>query len=196
MDITPDQFIRQWLRLGPAQATVSHFEAQIHDFTYTAGKLSEDRFKQSFAQGGFYGSGAKWPERTSRWGRKFAHPVMNHTGLLKSAIDGDQFTDNVTRKPAPGRKAAFKRFTEYRINVNPESVAWPGVRGVRGSGATTYAAVHNAPPSMGFWTNQYRKSRPERRQFIGLNKKLDLEIARHYHTIFNGLPGIHTVHML
>ena len=189
MNITPEQFYKQWLRLGPAQATVSHFERQVHEFTFTAGSYSKDRFRQSFNQGGFYGSGARWAERTLRWGRRFSHPVMNHTGLLRGSIDGDKYTENVTRKPAPGRKAAFKRFTAYVITAAPESVAMRGVRGVRRDGApTTYAAVHNAPPSFGFWTNQYRKSRPAQRQFMGLNKKLDAEIARHYPMIFNGLP--------
>lgn len=61
---------------------------------------------------------------------------------------------------------------------------------MRKVGPTTYAAVHNVPASFGFWTNQYHKSRPVRRQFMGFNKKLDAEIARYYNTIFNGLPGI------
>ncbi len=191
MNITPEQFYRQWLRLGPAQATVSHFERQVHEFTFTAGSYSKDRFQQSFNQGGFYGSGARWAERTSRWGRRFTHPVMNHTGLLRSVIDGTTTTDRVTHKPAPGRKAAFRRHHTHTIIAAPESVAMRGVRGVRRDGKpTTYAAVHNAPPSFGFWTNQYRKSRPVQRQFMGLNKKLDAEIARNYKMIFNGLPGI------
>lgn len=178
------------MRLGPAAATVSHFEFQVHEFAYTAGRYSQDRFRQSFTQGGFYGTGKPWPQRTSEWGRRFAHPVMNHTGLLKSAISGSQISGNLTRKPAPGRAAAHRRHLTYTIAANPESAAWKGRRGVRASGPTTYAAVHNAPPSFGFYTNQYRKSRPERRQFMGLNKKLDAEIARHYNTIFNGLPGV------
>jgi hypothetical protein len=192
MNITPQQFYKQWLRLGPAAATVSHFDRQVHDFTFTAGRVSKDRFQQSFTQGGFYGSGQRWPERTSRWGRRFHHPVMNHTGLLKAAIDGDSFSDKVSRKPAPGRKAAFRRHTTYTLVAAPESVAMRGVRGVRKDGApTTYAAVHNAPPTeFGHWSNQHRKSRPVQRQFMGLNKKLDAEIARYYNTIFNGLPGV------
>lgn len=68
MDLTPDQFYKQWLRLGPAAATVSHFERQVFDFTHLAGRFAKDRFEQSFTQGGFYGSGCPWPARTSRWG--------------------------------------------------------------------------------------------------------------------------------
>lgn len=170
--------------------TVSHFEVQVSDFTALAGRFSQDRFRRSFDEGGFYGTGQKWPERTSRWGRRFDHPVMKHSGLLQSVINGDQVTDNVTHKPAPGRKAAFRRSSSYTIVANPESVTWPGRRGVRKVGPTTYAAVHNAPASFGFWTNQYHKSHPVRRQFMGLNKKLDAEIARYYNMIFNGLPGI------
>lgn len=190
MEITLDQFCKQWLRLGPASATVSHFERQVFDFTHIAGSYSKDRFKQSFEQGGFYKTGEKWPERTSRWGRKFQHPIMNHSGLLKSSIDGVGKSNNKTIKPAPGRKAEFSRSINYTIEAKPESVAWPGRRGVRSNGPTTYAAVHNAPASFGLYTNQYRKSRPVRRQFMGLNKALDAEIARYYNYIFNGLPGI------
>lgn len=192
MNITPDQFYKQWLRLGPAQATVSHFENQVIDFTATAGRFSQDRFKRSFDEGGFYGSGQRWPERTSRWGRNLTHPVLKHTGLLRSVIDGDLYTSNVTHKPAPGRKSEFGRSSVYKIVANPESVKREanGRRGVRKNGPTTYAAVHNAPASFGFWTNQYRKSRPVRRQFMGPNTKLDAEIARYYNMIFNGLPGI------
>lgn len=190
MNITPDQFYKQWLRLGPAQATVSHFERQVLDFTATAGRFSADRFRRSFDEGGFYGTGQRWAERTSRWGRRCTHPVMKHTGLLQSTIDGDRSTDNKTQKPAPGRRAAFRRLSIYTIVANPESVKMEKYRGVRKSGPTTYAAVHNAPASFGFWTNQYHKSRPVRRQFMGPNRKLDAEITRYYNTIFNGLPGI------
>jgi len=116
---------------------------------------------------------------------------MNHTGLLRSVIDGRQSSEKLSRKPAPGRKAAFKRLVTHTIVAAPASVAIPGVRGVRKDGRpNTYAAVHNAPPSAGFWTNQHRKSRPVQRQFMGPNKRLDAEIARHYNYIFNGLPGI------
>lgn len=190
MKLTPDQFYKQWLRLGPAMATVSHFERQVHDFTYIAGSYSKDRFQQSFSQGGFYGTGETWPERTSRWGRRFTHPVMNHSGLLKSVIDGSQSSENVDHKPAPGRESAYRKTSTYTIEANPVSEAWTGRRGVRTVGPTTYAAVHNAPSSFGFYTNQHRKSRPVRRQFMGPNKKLDAEIARYYNYIFNGLPGI------
>lgn len=196
MNITPDQFYKQWLRLGPAQATVSHFEVQVSDFTALTGRFSQDRFQRSFDEGGFYGSGQKWSARTSRWGRRFDHPVMKHSGLLQASIDGDSSSDKVTHKPAPGRKAAFRRSSIYTIVANPESVAWQGRRGVRKYGPTTYAAVHNAPASFGFWTNQYHKSRPVRRQFMGLNSKLDAEIARYYNTIFNGLPGVGNSPML
>lgn len=200
MNITPDQFYKQWLRLGPAQATVSHFENQVLDFTATAGRFSQDRFQRSFEEGGFYGSGQKWPARTSRWGKRFTHPIMKDFGLLESSINGKSQTKNITHKPAPGRESAFQRFTSYSIVAAPvttknqlekeEDGKKRKHRGLRRSGPTTYAAVHNAPASFGFWTNQYHKSRPVRRQFIGLNKKLDAEIARYYNTIFNGLPGV------
>ena len=108
---------------------------------------------------------------------------------MERSIDGALYSDNKSVKPAPGRKAAFRRSLRYTISASPESEALRGVRGVRRSGPTTYAAVHNAPEGT-YWSNQYRKSRAVRRQFMGPNPKLDAEIARHYPYIFNGLPGI------
>ena len=122
-------------------------------------------------------------------GRRLTHPVLRHAGTLEQSIDGSLYSDNRTVKPAPGRKAAFRRSQTYTITAAPESSPWQGVRGVRRSGPTTYAAVHNAPGGT-YWSNQYRKSRAVRRQFMGTNPKLDAEIARHYPYIFNGLPGI------
>jgi hypothetical protein len=188
-EITPEQFYKQWLRLGPAAATVSHFERQVFDFTYLAGRFSKDRFEQSFAQGGFYGTAHRWAPRASRWGRRFTHPVLRHSGLLEQSLSGMLRSDNKSTKPAPGRKAAFRRSITYTIEAAPQSVAWPGRRGIRRSGPTTYAAVHNAPDGT-YWSNQYRKSKAVRRQFMGPNRTLDAEIARHYAYIFNGLPGI------
>lgn len=188
-ELTPDQFFKQWLRLGPAAATVSHFERQVFDFTYQAGRFAEDRFQQSFRQGGFYGTGQRWKERTSRWGRRRSHPVLQHTGLLKSSIDGTLHSDNKSTRPAPGRKAAFRRRITYTVEAAPKSVAMKGHRGVRRTGSTTYAAVHNAPDGT-YWSNQYHKSRSVQRQFMGHNSRLTAEIARYYAYIFNGLPGI------
>ena len=189
MNITPDQFCKQWLRLGPAAATVSHFDRQVFDFTYQAGRFAKDRFKQSFGQGAFYGSGRPWPARTSRWGQRRTHPVLRHTELLKSSIDGLSYSYNKSVKPAPGRKAAFRRRIVHTVTAAPESVTMRGHRGVRHAGPTTYAAVHNAPTGT-YWSNQYRKSRAVQRQFMGPNPRLTAEIARHYAYIFNGLPGI------
>ena len=189
MDITLDQFCKQWLRLGPAAATVSHFEFQVSEFVYLAGRFSKDRFEESFRQGAFYGSGRPWPARASRWGRRRTHPVLRHTGLLAGSIDGDSRNYKLDRKPAPGRKAAFRRKEVYTVTAAPESVALRGHRGVRHAGPTTYAVVHNAPTGT-YWSNQYRRSRAVQRQFMGPNPKLTAEIARHYAYIFNGLPGI------
>jgi hypothetical protein len=189
MDITLDQFCKQWLRLGPAAATVSHFDRQIFGFRDIAGRFSKDRFEESFRQGAFYGSGRPWPARTSRWGVRRTHPVLRHTGLLAGSIDGTPYSYNRSVKPAPGRKAAFRRRITYVLTAAPESVAMKGHRGVRHTGPTTYAAVHNAPTGT-YWSNQYRKSRSVQRQFMGPNPRLTAEIARYYAYIFNGLPGI------
>ena len=45
MDITLDQFCKQWLRLGPAAATVSHFDRQIFGFRDIAGRFSKEWLK-------------------------------------------------------------------------------------------------------------------------------------------------------
>lgn len=191
MKIKPDQFYKQWLRLGTASAMVSFFERQVFDFTTFAGDLTKHRFKESFRQGGFYGTGMKWPARASKWGQKFDHPVMVDTGLLQSNIDGGINYGNKDKKPAPGQKAVYKKGHSYTINANPASVAIQGKRGVRKDGPTTYAAVHNTDPRIsGYYTNQWHKSRPEHRQFMGLNKKIDAEITKLYPYIFNGLPGV------
>lgn len=116
MNLTPDQFYKQWLRLGPAAATVSHFERQVFDFTHLAGRFSQDRFRQSFRQGGFYGSGQPWPARTSRWGRRLTHPVLRHAGTLEQSIDGSLYSDNRTVKPARAarRHSGARRPTRSR----------------------------------------------------------------------------------
>lgn len=196
MNITPEQFYNQWILNLKNQTKVSFFENQVLRFAQTAGDISKDRFRKSFEEGGFYGTGQRWPERTSRWGRRFTHPVMRDFGLLASSIKGERHTHNIKQKPAPGRKAAFQQLAIYPIVAAPETTdSEKGEeksrhRGMRHSGPTTYAAVHNAPASFGFWTNQHHKSRPVRRQFIGLNRKLDAEIARYYNMIFNGFPGV------
>jgi len=50
MDLTPDQFYKQWLRLGPAAATVSHFERQVFDFTHLGelNKITDNKFTTTY----------------------------------------------------------------------------------------------------------------------------------------------------
>ena len=87
MRITLEQFCEQWAPKGNGRYLPNKMEFNTHDFVTMAGEYSKSRFRTSFAEGGLYGSGKPWPERKSRWGRRFTHPVMNDTGTLSRSID-------------------------------------------------------------------------------------------------------------
>ena len=65
--ITLEEFVSHWDRGTGARSMSSLFAKNIGDFTTRAGDYSRSRFASSFAEGGFYGSGTKWPVRTSKW---------------------------------------------------------------------------------------------------------------------------------
>lgn len=88
MRITLEQFCEQWAPKGNGRYLPNKMEFNTHDFVTMAGEYSKSRFRTSFAEGGLYGSGKLWPERKSRWGRRFTHPVMNDTGNLSRSISG------------------------------------------------------------------------------------------------------------
>lgn len=187
--ITLDQFCAQWV-LNPTvpntRIMASRLEHNIGDFVTRAGEYSKSRFISSFAEGGFYGSGTKWAPRTSKWGKKFTHPIMIDTGELKNQIKG-----------AKGRSGNyggyhtkdFKRSYSYEITTNEQSFPITGKRGSK-RGRNNYAAVHNTDPKLGLYTvNQYSSRRPEQRQFIGLSPKIDNFINTFLvPTIFKGFP--------
>ena len=89
MRITLEQFCEQWAPKGNGRYLPNKMEFNTHDFVTMAGEYSISRFRTSFAEGGFYDSGKPWPERKSRWGRRFTHPVMNDTGTLSRSITGE-----------------------------------------------------------------------------------------------------------
>ena len=89
MRITLEQFCEQWAPKGNGRYLPNKMEFNTHDFVTMAGEYSKSRFRTSFAEGGLYGSGKLWPERKSRWGRRFTHPVMNDTGNLSRSIFGE-----------------------------------------------------------------------------------------------------------
>lgn len=164
-------------------------EFNTHDFVTMAGEYSISRFRTSFAEGGFYGSGKSWPERKSRWGRRFTHPVMNDTGTLSRSITGEADRmdhTNITQRGYGERKKIFRRGARYAIRTKASNFKQPGKRGA----SKSYAAVHNTDPALGLYTvNQYSSRRPEHRQFIGISPKLNHTVNQLFIPIlFRGFP--------
>lgn len=88
--ITLDEFCNQWARGKDVRPFHSLLAKNAEDFVTLAGEYALSRFRTSFAEGGFYGSGTKWAPRTSKWGKKFTHPVLIDSGELKSKIKGQK----------------------------------------------------------------------------------------------------------
>ena len=118
MRITLEQFCEQWAPKGNGRYLPNKMEFNTHDFVTMAGEYSKSRFRTSFAEGGLYGSGKLWPERKSRWGRRFTHPVMNDTGNLSRSIFGEaerMDRTNLTQRAYGERKKIFRRGARYAI---------------------------------------------------------------------------------
>lgn len=173
MKISLEQFCEQWAPKGNGRYLPGKMEFNTHDFVTMVGEYSKSRFHTSFIEGGFYGSGKAWPERKSRWGHRFTHPVMNDSGTLSRSIFGeaaDMTHTNITQRAYGGRKKIFRRGARYTIRTKASNSKQPGKRGA----SRSYAAVHNTDPALGLYTvNQYSKRRPEHRQFIGIDPKLN-----------------------
>lgn len=189
--ITIEQFCNQWAPKGSDRYLVNKLEFNTHDFVTLAGDYSRSRFRSSFAEGGFYGSGKKWPERTSRWGKKFTHPVMIDTGTLSGARaivgEADAMSQtNITQRAYGSSKGIFRRGARYTIRTQASSSAIKGKRGA----SRSYAAVHNTDPALGLFTvRKGSLKRPEHRQFIGFSPKLDHTINELFiPLIFKGFP--------
>ena len=73
--ITLDEFCAHWVPGKWTTAMASRLENNAFDFATVAGEYAKEQFQASFAAAGF--NGKRWAPRTSRWGRKFSHPVMN-----------------------------------------------------------------------------------------------------------------------
>ncbi len=189
MRITLEQFCEQWAPKGNGRYLLNKMEFNTHDFVTAAGEYSKSRFRSSFAEGGFYGSGKKWPERKSRWGRRFTHPVLLDSATLSRGIVGE--TDrmdhiNITQRAYWERKKIFRRGARYAIHTKASNYKQPGKRGA----SKSYAAVHNTDPALGLYTvNQYSSRRPEHRQFIGISPKLNQTVNQLFIPIlFRGFP--------
>ena len=94
--ITLDEFCAQWVPGKWTTAMASRLENNAFDFATVAGEYAKEQFQASFAVGGF--NGKRWAPRTSRWGRKFTHPVMNDTGALARGIEGRPHADIPERR--------------------------------------------------------------------------------------------------
>ena len=82
--ITLDEFCSHWVSRTSTRVMASRLEFNVFDFATAAGDYTRQQFLSSFASGGFNGS--KWAPRTSKWGKRFTHPLMNATGTLARSI--------------------------------------------------------------------------------------------------------------
>jgi len=187
--ITLDEFCNHWVLGSSHMVIVSMFEKNVTDFTTMAGEYSKSFFIRSFNSGGFYGTGAKWAPRESRWGKKFIHPTLIDTGKLHSKISGTGKETHIGSRKN-NRSKLFKRGARYDISTNEFTSAQKGKRGKSNNKYQNYAAIHNTDPKFHSYTvNQYSQRKPVQRQFIGLNKRLDFDITRFYDLIFRGFPN-------
>ncbi len=181
--LTLDQFGAQWDRGKNKRSMGSLLAFNAENFATRAGEYARLCFISSFASGGFYGSAKRWAPRRSEWGRKYHHPILIDTGTLKGKIVGKKSS----RDSGKLNSRDFHRKYKYEIDTN--ELGSP-IKGKRGGGYRTYAAVHNTDPKFGLYTvNQYSKRRPEHRQFIGFNDKINYVINTFFvPDIFNGFP--------
>lgn len=187
--ISLDEFCAQWSRGKIQKPLHSILAFNAEEFVTKAGGLALGSFRESFIRGGFFGSGTKWQPRTSKWGKKFKHPVMIDTQTLKRAIKGEKSSRGQFSRFG---KRDYKRRYRYDVWTTEESVPIKGKRGSRRSRSQNYAAVHNTDPKFGLYTvNQYSSRRPVHRQFIGHSDKiLDKINEELVPQIFKGFPGV------
>ncbi len=188
--LTHEQFCEQWITGKYYTRMASRLEYNISDFATAVGEYTKQQFQSSFERGGFCG-GPKWAPRTSKWGKKFKHPVLRDTGALERGIK-----DTGTRNSkAQGRSRSFHRnifirSAHYGIYTTEQSIYQRGKRGRKRGLYKNYAAVHNTDPKYGLYTvNQYSSRRPVHRQFIGFSPTIDAHVNSHFiKMIFEGFP--------
>lgn len=188
MKITLDQFCAQWVEAPGRMPLASRLDYNVCDFTTQAGAFSRRFFQMSFAAGGFYASGERWKPRTSRWGKRFTHPVLDYTGKLKGSIKGEIKEKSRGKLSASGNPA-FKKSYAYEIDTTALTFSRKHRNSISRAGKG-YAAIHNTDPKVSPYTvNQYSMRKPVQRQFIGFSGKLDNYINTHYvPMIFKGFP--------
>ena len=186
--ITLDEFCAHWVEGKYIRRMPNRLERNVFDFATVAGDYAKRQFQASFSSGGFCG-GEKWAPRTSRWGRKFTHAVMNDTGALAGNIKGEAARVDIDGRGA-NRNRIFRKGSHYWIHTTERSTPARGKRGRKTDRYKNYAAVHNTDPKFGLYTvNQYSSRRPVHRQFIGFSPKIDEHISSHFiDMIFEGFP--------
>ena len=167
----------------------SRLAGNTFDFATEAGQYSRRQFLASFPSGGF--CGGTWTPRTSRWGRKFTHPVMNDMGALAAGIKGEADRTDIRGRRSDG-SWIFRKGARYSIWTTEKSIPVKGKRGRSKNRYGHYAAVHNTDPKFGLYTvNQHSARRPVHRQFIGFSPKIEDYIADNFmDMIFKGFPGV------
>lgn len=188
--ITLDEFCAHWVEGKYIKRMPNRLERNVFDFATMAGAYAKQQFQASFSSGGFCGK--KWAPRTSRWGKRFTHPVLNDTGTLAGSIEGEAGRSGYLKRH--GRYTNMRKGAYYWIHTTEKRHPIPGKRGEykRKKAPVGYAAIHNTDPKFGLFTvNQHSRRRPEHRQFIGFSPKIDDHIATNFASkIFEGFPGV------
>lgn len=185
MDITLDEFIKQWLPGNDRKFMGSKLAMNIVDFTTQTGDYSKRYFEECFSKQGF--DSKPWAPRKPRKNDD-GHPLLKDTGELSSSlkntnkkIDYDSKRDNGSR--------LYHKGAIYQIYTTEENKTVVGKR-IRNVNALGYAAIHNSNPNQtDYRVNKHSKVRPIQRQFIGFSNSLENYIQIHFiPTIFKDFP--------
>ena len=126
--ITLDEFCSHWVSRTSTRVMASRLEFNVFDFATAAGDYTRQQFVSSFASGGFNGS--KWAPRTSKWGKRFTHPLMNDTGTLARSIQSEAGrTDIVGRRS--DRTRIFRKGARYCMWTTEKSFPVKGKPGTQ-----------------------------------------------------------------
>jgi hypothetical protein len=187
MKITLDEFCSHWVRGAQFMPMASRFDYNVCNFTTAVGDHTKQFFQNSFDASGFYGSGAKWKPRESKWGKKYTHPVLIDTGMLKKSIRSESKEVSIKGRRTNGTRIQ-RQGAKYFIWTEEISTPTKGKRGKK-KGLGRYAAVHNSDPRLtNFTVNQYSSRKPVQRQFIGFSQRLDAELTQYTPMLFKGFP--------